>query len=165
MFAVIFVNTCGMKRFLITTLLIAVIVGVMLYFVPQSKYADVRNYAEYNATVNIYCRATTLDSIDMGLGRQVTCSVDDFRKVVSNCNQIDGVSVSFNGSVEDVNAIINRLHATTVSVQQLDGLYVACCVSNRLQGGVTLDGKRVNLQIAYSAGTITVGYPLILGSY
>lgn len=154
-----------MKSFLFATVLIVVIVGVMLYFVPQSKYADIPNYSEYDATVNIYCRQTSCDSISTGLGYQVTCSVAEFKQTVSSCNQIDGVSVSFSGTADDVDAILARLQATAVSVQQLDGLYVACCVSNRLQGGVTLDGKRVNLQIAYSDGTITVGYPLILGSY
>lgn len=154
-----------MKRFIFATVLIVVIIGVMLYFVPQSTYDDVLNYGEYNATVNIYCRKTNCDSIDMGLGRQVTCSVEEFKTTVLSCDNVDGVSVSFDGSIQDLNAILVRLQATQVSVQQLDDLFVACYYSNRLQGGVTLDGKRVNLQIAYRDGTIIVGYPLILGSY
>ena len=32
-------------------------------------------------------------------------------------------------------------------------------------GGVILDGKRVNCQIAYRDGVISVGFPLILGDY
>lgn len=154
-----------MKRFLLATVLIVVIVGVMLYFIPQSTYSDVLSYAEYNATVNIYCRQSSCDSIDMGLGRQVTCSVAEFQTTVLSCGGVDGVSVSFDGSIQDLNAILDRLQATQVNAQQLGDLYVACYYSNRLQGGMTLDGKRVNLQIAFRNGTITVGYPLILGSY
>lgn len=154
-----------MKRFLFAAVLIVVIIGVMLYFVPQSSYADILNYTEYNATVNIYCRQTSCDSIGTGLGRQVTCAVADFNKTLLSCDNIDGVSVSFDGTVQDLNAILRRLQATQVSAQQLDGLFVACYHSNRLQGGLTLDGKRVNLQIAIHDDTITVGYPLILGGY
>lgn len=154
-----------MARFMFTTVLIVVIIGVMLYFVPQSAYSDVFNYTDCDATVNIYCRQSTCDSIDMGLGRQVTCSVAEFKTTFLNCDGVDGVSVSFSGQWQDVNVILNRLQAAQVSVQQLDDLYVACYYSSRVQGGVTLDGKRVNMQIAYRDGTITVGYPLILGSY
>lgn len=154
-----------MKRFLIAAALIVVIIGVMLYYVPHSTYSDVLSYVNCNASVNIFCRKTSCNSVDLGLGRQVTCSIAEFQTVLSGCYGVDGVSVSFSGSMQDVNAIVNRLQATQINCQQLDDLYVACYTSNRLQGGVTLDGKRVNLQIAYRNGCITVGYPLILGSY
>lgn len=154
-----------MKRFLLTAVLIAVVIGVMLYFLPASPYTDVYNYSEYNAVVNIYCRQTSCEAIDTGLGYQTSCSVSDFQRIIARCNGVDGVSVSFAGTEKDVQAIVRRLHADIVSVQQLDGLYVACLSASRLQGGVILEGKRVNAQIAYRNGVVTVGYPLILGSY
>ena len=154
-----------MKRFLLATALILVILGTMLYFTPKSMYVDVLNYLDKNATVNIYCRQTSCENIDLGLGFQVTCSVDDFGATVASCRGVDGVSVSFEGSEQDIDRILCRLQATQVSYQQLDDLYVACCYSPRLKGSVSIDGKRVNLQIAYSNGAVTVGYPLILGSY
>ena len=160
-----FVNNCNMKRFLLAVVLIVAIIGVMLCFVPQSPYADVFNYVNRNAVVNIYCRKTTCAAIDIGLGYQATCSVSDFKETLSYCEYVDGVSVSFAGTVEDLYAIAERLQAELVSVQQLDELIVVCYSTHRLHGGVTLDGKNVNLQVAYRDGTVTVGYPLILGSY
>lgn len=154
-----------MKRFLIATVLIAVIVGIMLYFVPKPNYADVLAYVEHEATVNIYCRKTDCDSVDTGLGHQVTCSVDDFKATLASCRNVDGYSVTFCGSVDEVFDILNRLQATAISCQQLNDLYVVCAYSRHLRGGVTLDGKQVNVQIAYRNNTVTVGYPLILGSY
>lgn len=146
-------------------LMVVAVIGAMLYRMPASKYDDVSSYAQYDAVVEIYCRRTTLSSVDMGLGRKVTCSVDDFAQAFAQCTNVDGLSVRFNGDVWDVDDIVNRLQAKVVSSQQLDDLLVICCVSPRLQGGVNIDGNRVNVQIALSDGTVTVGYPLILGSY
>ncbi len=155
-----------MKRFLLATALIAVIIGVMLYFTPHSAFTEVFDYAaERNAVVNIYCRNTSIECINLGMGYQVTCSADSFCSVVKNCADIDGISVSFSGGLNDIAELAERLKAESVSSQKLDDLYVECFNSPCLQRGVTLDGKRVNLQIAYSNGVITVGYPLILGSY
>lgn len=155
-----------MKRFLFAVVLITVIIGVMFYFTPRSAFTEVFNYAaERNAVVNIYCRSANGECINLGAGYQVTCSADSFGSVIKNCNGIDGISVSFEGSMNDVAELTEHLKAESVSSQKLGDLYVACFNSPCLKRGVTLDGKRVNLQIAYSSGVITVGYPLILGSY
>ena len=93
-----------MKRFLLTTVLIAATLGVMLYFIPRPMQADISNYAQYDATVNVYCRKTSSDCIDLGLGYQVTCSVNDLTAVLSKCKSVDGLSVTFAGTFNDVNA-------------------------------------------------------------
>ena len=159
------VNNCSMKRFLFTTVLIVAVIGVMLYFTPRSMRDDVFGYADCNATVNIYCRAANTESIDTGLGRQVTCPLSSYKTILSACRDVDGISVTFDGTAADVNAIVSRLRATEVSRQQLDGMVVVCFYSPLIRERVTIDGAPVNVQIAYSQGTITVGYPLILGSY
>lgn len=154
-----------MKRFLLLAALIAVIIGLMLYFIPKPAQNEVSNYADKGAIVNIYCRQASCNALDLGLGYQVACSVSDFPSTLAYCSDVDGFSVSFKGNSNDVSAIMRRLQAKQVSCQQLGDLYVVCCYSPRLQGGVTLDNKQVNMQIAYCNGAVTVGYPLILGSY
>ncbi|MDE7454361.1 MAG: hypothetical protein K2M64_00845 [Clostridia bacterium] len=154
-----------MKRFLVVAVLTVIIIGVMLYFIPQSMQADVLNYSQYNAQISIYCRSTTCNSIDTGMGKIVTCNSQTLKQTLSNCNQVDGISVSFDGVLQDVDDVFNRLNATLISMQQFDDLLIICCNSPRIKGGVTVDGNSVNVQIAYCDGKITVGYPLILGSY
>lgn len=159
------VNNCGMKRFLLTTVLIATLIGVMLYFVPRPMQSDVLSYAEYDPAVVVYCRKTSRNAVNTGLGYQVGCSVTDFSDTLADCGDVDGVSVTFAGSFDDVERELNRLRAQNVSVQQLDGLYVACFYSPLIRERAVIDGKLVNVQIAYRDGTVTVGYPLILGAY
>lgn len=154
-----------MKRFLFVSVLLIVILGVMLYFVPHTMQDDVSSFARYNPSINVYCRKTTLDYIDLGLGCQVTCSSDNLKYTLANCVDVDGVSVTFAGTVADVQTTVNRLMANKVSSQQLNGMTVACYYSPLIRERVLIDGKPVNVQIAYNNGTVTVGYPLILGGY
>lgn len=137
----------------------------MLYFVPSASCCDVLDYVDCKASVNIYCRQTSLQCVSTGLGYQVTCNSDEFVKTVGFCSKVDGVSARFSGNANDVDALINRLQADVVSCQQLGELYVFCCESPLLKNGVAIDGKRVNVQIALSNNTVTVGSPLILGDY
>ena len=117
------------------------------------------------ATVSIYCRKTDLDCIDMGSGKIVECNVSDFNNALEHCQDVDGFSVSFSGTDKDVERIIRLFKLKVTSTLDINGLQIVCGNSSKLTGGVTLDGQRVNLQIAYKDGTVTVGSPLILGSY
>lgn len=118
-----------------------------------------------DAMVSIYCRATDLDGIDMGSGKIVQCKVADFNSVLTRCKGVDGFSVSFVGTKRDVERIVRLFDLNVTSTLNLDGLQIVCGNSVKLSGGVILDGEAVNLQIAYKDGTVTVGSPLILGSY
>ncbi len=153
-----------MKRLIVVTLLVAVVFGAMLYFMPQSIYSEILCYAD-DAKVTVYCRSTLCSAVNTGLGYMVNCTVANCYETLRNCRDVDGLSVCFDGNEQDAEFVISRLNAQIISVQQLDGLYVACLYSPRLRGGIVIDGKLVNVQIALSGGTVTVGYPLILGEY
>ena len=154
-----------MKRFIFAVILTAVIFGVMLYFIPQSMQTDVFSYSQYNPEITVYCRKTSCQAVDTGLGYLTTCSLADFKSTVACCRYVDGVSVAFAGSLYDVTAQAARLRAKEVSRQQLDDLTVICYYSPLIRERAVIDNKTVNVQIAYRNGTVTVGYPLILGSY
>lgn len=77
----------------------------------------------------------------------------------------EGQCVRFDGSDLDVEKIIKRLRVEKVYEQELSGIFVIYGYSPRLGEGVYLDGKKVNIQIAKRGETVTVGTPLIKGSY
>ena len=153
-----------MKRFLTTTLLIAVIAGVLTHFMPRNFQTYLSEFDD-SATVSIYCRQTSLDCIDMGTGYKVSCKADDFVATASACHDVDGISVSFNGSRDDALALLQFFRLNVISEFEQNDLYVICGKSPKISGGVTLDGNLVNLQIAYKDGVIHLGSPLILGDY
>ena len=153
-----------MKRFIVTTILIAVTVSILAYYMP-------RNFEEYvcslddNATVAIYCRQSALVGVDMGCGYKITCKASNFSDVVARCDDIDGVSVSFEGTYQDALQMCRFFAIRVSSEYDQDGLYVVCGKSPRIRNGIIDAGNVVNLQIAYRNGVICVGSPLILGDY
>ena len=153
-----------MKRFIVMLLLITAIVGVLTYYMPRGLETYIQDIST-NATVSIYCRITDMDNISMGNGKIVQCCVADFNSVLARCNEVDGLSISFSGTEQDILRIVQLFNLKISSTLNLDGLRIICGNSNKLTGGVILDGVAVNLQIAYKDGTVTVGSPLILGSY
>ena len=153
-----------MKRFIVTTILIAVIAGVLGHFMPRDFVEFLPEFGA-DAAVSIYCRETSLDAIDMGGGFKVQCSSADYVDTVTYCKGIDGVSVSFNGTRQDVDELCQFFRLQVSSVYEQDGLYIVCGSSPKVKGGVLDCGERVNLQIALSNDIIHIGSPLILGDY
>lgn len=80
-------------------------------------------------------------------------------------NGTEGESVTFYGTKEAFEAEILRLGVTVTERQSLGGIEIVYGYTEKLRGGVNVDGKRVNIELAYRGGTITVGTPVILGSY
>ena len=161
------VNTLGvttMKRFIVTTILTVVIAGVLAHFMPRSFEYYLPEFGA-DATVSIYCRGTELDGVDMGGAYKVTCNAQAFRKTATQCHGIDGVSVSFAGSLDDVYALAKFFRLKSPQAFEQDGLYVVCGKSSKIRSGVLDGGKLVNLQIAYKDSTVHLGSPLILGDY
>ena len=155
-----------MKRVLVASLLFAVVVGVMLYFMPQSYSQQILGVVKNkNAEITVYCRETTLQSVDLGFGKMISCNADNFTDVLFKCGKIDGVSASFNGTYDEFVKLQKDLDLKNTETQNLNEVYVVCGRCDNIGGGVIVDGNYVNCQIAYSHGTITVGFPLILGSY
>ena len=153
-----------MKRFIVTLILTIAIAGVLTYSMPK-RFDSYVNDIDPTATVSIYCRNTSMDSIDMGTGRVVQCCASELRYALARCKDVDGFSVRFGGSEQDIYRIVRLFDLSISSTLDLDGLLIVCGNSAKITGGVMLEGDKVNLQIAYKEGTVTVGSPLILGDY
>lgn len=77
----------------------------------------------------------------------------------------DEMSFRFLGSEKDLQTLIDRLDIEVVSEQNLAEIAVVYGYSPRLNRSVKVEGRDVNIQLAKRGGTITVGTPLIAGSY
>ena len=159
-------NVCVtiMKRFIVATILTAVITGVLVYYLPRNFDSYLNGFGA-DASVAIYCRGTELDAVDMGSGYKVECTSANYSHAVAQCHDVDGVSVSFVGCYDDVAHLIRFFNLQVSSTYKQDGLLVICGKSTKIAGGVTLGDEVVNLQIAYKNGVVHVGSPLILGDY
>lgn len=153
-----------MKRFLVVLALTVVLLGVMLYFAPKPFENLIGNFSP-TSLVFVYCRQTSLDATNMGNGFLVECNVETLSQTLQMCTQVDGISIKIAGNEQTFCALIEKLKMKVSSRQQLGNLQVLCGRSNKISGGIVLDGKLVNLQMAFDGNTITLGSPLILDSY
>lgn len=152
------------KRYIAVLVLCVAVFGVMLIFAPKPFSRHLSIFPQ-NAKVSVYCRATDLPCVNMGNGYLVQCTIADVKKTLALCHDVDGISVSFEATQSQFDAMLNHFNVREVS-RFSDGALVAVCgYSNKILGGVSLNGETVNIQVAFDGETLTVGYPLILDSY
>lgn len=140
------------------------VLGVPLVLVPK-PLAKQANLFSKDAVATVCCRQTNLPCTEIGNGKLVQCSFSDLNQTLAACKNVDGVSIRFCGTLDEFNALQTNLNLQVSSVQQLQNLTIVCGYSNKICGGIMLDGNRVNVQLAFDGQTITVGSPLILDSY
>lgn len=73
--------------------------------------------------------------------------------------------LDFNGSDRDVKDFIKKAEGKVVFVEQVGDVKIYYAYSRAISGYSELAFGRVNIMIAQSGGKITVGSPLIKGSY
>lgn len=78
---------------------------------------------------------------------------------------VKGETLSLTGGEKAAAEVIKKLKMRTVLEQNLEGIRIIYGYTPRLRGYVVIDGSRINVQIAVREDAVTVGTPLILGSY
>lgn len=119
-------------------------------------------------TYSFYCAGSQdiSGSVAVGTGSIVTCRAKDYKSVRNALAGVAGESFSIEQSDPvDLANILAVLKVEQVRSETVDGIYIIYGFSNLLVRGVNLSGAKINVQIAVSANRITVGTPLILGSY
>ena len=100
-----------------------------------------------------------------GSGKIVSCDMLYARDTSKYVNRkVYGESISYKGTYDDFKKMINELDVKVVasdSIGDLECLYGFGDFGRH----VMVNGKAVNIQIAYNLGNITIGCPIILGSY
>lgn len=74
-------------------------------------------------------------------------------------------SIKFLGSEKDIQYFINTTDMKIIDEQNLANIKVIYGYSPRFKDFVVINGERINVQIAQRGRTITIGLPLINGSY
>jgi len=101
---------------------------------------------------------------NIGIGFIYTTSSRNAVQLRAKFTQIDGESIILD-NFKDPQKILDILGYTQVSTQDMGGLHTVYAYSGRGRDFITSNGQRINLQIAVRAGRVTVGWPVILGSY
>ena len=87
---------------------------------------------------------------------------DEAKEAVKK-TKVEGLEFYISALTKD--EILKLLKATVLSESVVEGMKITYAYSPYYQNSVTLDGKKVNLQIAERDGEIIAGFPLILTGY
>ncbi|HEY8389869.1 MAG TPA: hypothetical protein VIL26_02780 [Clostridia bacterium] len=152
-----------MKRFLLFLSFALILVGLGI-----SDYSLLNLKDRYpQMQVVFYTKdSRNLDSINDGIYNQVYCSTDQAKKIKRLLNKIEGMSVSFEGGIQDLNFVIDYFDVKIISEKTCDDiLYIYGYSSLILTPAVKINNNYINIQLVLRKDKIIIGTPIILGSY
>ena len=101
---------------------------------------------------------------DLGFAFVYTTSSANAAALRAKFSVIDGESITLD-TPKSVREILRALGHTYMFSQSINQLHVTYAYSGRNRDFVTKGRERINLQIAVRGNTVTVGWPVILGSF
>ena len=122
-----------------------------------------------DATYSIYTNQSIemegIEVVSLGFGYIISSDTVNGQYLYDRLkNNSYGQSVSLKGNLNDCYAIINLLGVKVLESEHFDNIYNIYGEGD-FGEKVDVNGAKVNIQIAYRSGMITIGCPIILGSY
>ena len=155
-----------MYKFYIVTF---VLLGLLLCPVGEEFCTLSEDYeiGIYEFYLTEFVELDSAETIRNGDGWIVRCAIERARSIKKEIGEnIEGESFTIYGGKEIVNKIIDKAQASIVKEGKTGDVYCYYLYSGKINArSITVFDRKVNLQIAVSKNEITVGYPIILGSY
>lgn len=152
-------------------LAVVLFLSSLLLVVPNYDYGFLQ-YVKNDSQVSFYMATkshsvpTYVTKTDVGCGEILQCHSSNAQRLSKKLDDIAGISFSFTGNEKDIENFLKEVDAFVLKSENIDsGLQILLAHSPKFQNRVMIDGNSVNLQIAISGDTITIGSPLILGEY
>lgn len=105
--------------------------------------------------------------IDNGNSFIVKTKANDFKNVKSNLSNVLGESISFNACKSSIDKVVKFYN---VKIENIENVGDIVCLygyteNSLFERSLNIDGKLINIQIAFSNDKMTIGNPIILGDY
>jgi len=155
-------------------LLSIIICFIFLFFIAPQKeglnlLAKRLNHGTYSAYVTNFVAAEEIEQsynyIKIANGGILVCELQYMQKVKSYSYQVLGESLSFYGNIDEFNNLVKIYRVKIIVAEQVGDIMTIYGHSFAFRKHIILDNKKVNVQIAINNNCITVGTPIILGSY
>lgn len=154
-----------MKKFLL--LVAFVLIFVALGFKEQGLLQLGHRYP--NMQVVFYTRQNSpknIKSIDSGVFTQIICGAQDALKIKKSIKEIDGISISFEGGIEDLEYIKDYYNVKIIIEEKIDNILCIYGYSDLINAeAVKINNEYINIQLTLRKNTVTAGMPIILGDY
>lgn len=151
-----------MKKF--TLLIVAVVIAIITYSIPNFVgKSEIKGDMQvtYYTNSNISKNSVLL----YGNTYMTTFNGKEYKEIESSLNNILSVSAQFQGDYNDFKKTQKKCGVNVLNSQTVDDVLIIYGYSDKFGRCVQVLDKMVNIQIAIRKNTITVGTPLIMGSY
>ena len=157
-----------MKKLIKYILLIIIVVfavppknSTLSSLVRELNYTNAVSTYYTNSEVNVK-NATVIKNGNSYLVQSDIKNCESLKKEIEN---IQGQSISLNGTYSDYLFIKEKLLDSTIIEEELYNIKTCYGYNNKLTKSVKIDNKNINIQVAFNNNKIVIGSPVILGSY
>ena len=125
------------------------------------------NEEYYIYCLNICNDLTNCEIINNGNGYIIKTDINNAKLVKSKVSNILGESVRFKSTINKANDIIDFYNLKIIKEEKIEDILCiyGYCENNDFNNSILIDNNKVNLQVAFSNGYMTIGTPIILGDY
>jgi len=158
-----------MKKIFFICFLITIFSLSMLF--AFSKNNELIKVAQkYKSQVSFYVSSNPnidkVEYIQNGSNGIVNVGSNIAQKIYNKLSSVVGISFTLQGTRNDFINICENLELTIVSKEIVsDGIISYLCYTKKIANRILVDNEEINVQIAINKNNITVGTPVILGSY
>lgn len=115
--------------------------------------------------VCIYLINGELNAFSRTSYRQLSMRLPSYFSISDSQISKKSIAYSFAGSPEDILLLITDLQIQVIERQVLEDMLIYYGYSPKFSRCIDYKGNKCNVQIVHCYGTITVGMPVIVGSY
>lgn len=123
-----------------------------LAFAPESK--DIEVYLQGRRDGGDYTGYMTVISTD----------IQGAKKLYKDSGYM-GITLRYGVDNMSEDALCRKMQARRIYEQDIEGIRCVYLYTPLINESVRIDGKVINMQIAITDSAVTVGFPLIMGSY
>lgn len=136
---------------------------------PSGNLVFSKNVVNSDAIYTFYSLSheNFADTITIKNGDQymIRCSYDTAKNIKPKLQNLVGESVSYGGTYLQMLQLIKLLNLSVIKTENICDAVLIYGYNKNLGKCSYLGNKKVNAQLAFNNGTITLGYPIILGDY
>lgn len=149
-----------MKKFLIVVSFVSLL--IITYSLPvilPQKQKDIQ--------VTYYTKGSNLQN-SIYLYDDIYMTESDYctsKQVANKLTNIVGISATFSGDYDAFKEVVKKCKVAVKAEENVDNIHIIYGISESCGKPIQANGENINFQIAIRDNVITVGTPLIMGSY
>ena len=155
------------KLFALYFIMVFVIISFLILPNKKPIFANNLDYGSM-ATYTFYTLEKTDESLSYtknGDAFIVSCDINQAGSIKQKLGKILGESICFEGDKIAGLNFISKFDYTSILTEDVNGIFTLYAYSPKIENYVYINNKKVNIELAVNKGVVTIGSPIIVGSY